>query len=80
MASPQIEAAAASQRTESDVRALRVIRPMHRLCPWCASEPPLAAGIAGKFIVGCENDDCFVQPQVSGGTMSEAWARWDSRI
>ena len=48
-------------------------------CPFCGSDPPLAAEIAGRFIVGCESDDCHVNPQVSGPNISEAWARWNKR-
>jgi len=49
------------------------------LCPFCGSDPPLAAQIAGKFIVGCESDDCAANPQVSGSTVSAAWERWNAR-
>jgi hypothetical protein len=48
-------------------------------CPFCGTEPPLAAQIAGRFIVGCESDDCHVNPQVSGQSLGEAWARWNKR-
>jgi len=48
-------------------------------CPFCGSDPPLAAAIGGRFIVGCESDDCHVNPQVSGSDLSEAWARWNKR-
>lgn len=48
-------------------------------CPFCGADPPLAAAIAGRFIVGCESDDCHVNPQVSGASLSEAWARWNRR-
>jgi hypothetical protein len=48
-------------------------------CPFCGSDPPLAAQLHGRFIVGCESDDCHVNPQVSGQSLSEAWARWNTR-
>ena len=48
-------------------------------CPFCGGDPPLAAEIAGRFIVGCESDDCHVNPQVSGRDLNEAWARWNRR-
>jgi hypothetical protein len=48
-------------------------------CPFCGTDPPLAAQIAGRFIVGCESDDCHVNPQVSGQSLGEAWARWNYR-
>jgi hypothetical protein len=48
-------------------------------CPFCGTDPPLAAQIAGKFIVGCESDDCAANPQVSGASTGEAWQRWNRR-
>jgi len=48
-------------------------------CPFCGADPPVAAGIAGRFIVGCESDACHVNPQVSGASLGEAWARWNRR-
>jgi hypothetical protein len=48
-------------------------------CPFCGSDPPLAAQLHGRFIVGCESDDCHVNPQVSGTSPGEAWARWNRR-
>lgn len=48
-------------------------------CPFCGSDPPLASQIAGRFIVGCESDDCHANPQVCGDSVSQAWAKWNSR-
>ena len=48
-------------------------------CPFCGADPPLAAQIAGRFIVGCENDDCAANPQVSADGLSQAWDRWNKR-
>ena len=48
-------------------------------CPFCGSDPPLATQLHGRFIVGCESDDCHVNPQVSGQSLGEAWARWNKR-
>ena len=48
-------------------------------CPFCGGDPPLAAQIAGRFIVGCDSDDCHANPQVSGQSVSEAWMKWNSR-
>ncbi len=48
-------------------------------CPFCGSEPPLATRRHGRFLVGCESDDCHVNPQVSGASLNEAWARWNRR-
>jgi hypothetical protein len=51
----------------------------HLACPFCGDDPPLAAQIAGRFVVGCENDDCAATPQVSGITLVQAWERWNRR-
>lgn len=48
-------------------------------CPFCGTDPPLAAHVAGRFIVACENDDCAATPQVAGDTLDDAWARWNRR-
>jgi hypothetical protein len=48
-------------------------------CPFCGADPPLAAKIAGRFVVGCENDDCAAYPQVSGPSLIAAWAKWNRR-
>jgi hypothetical protein len=48
-------------------------------CPFCGTDPPLAAQIAGKFVVGCESEGCAANPQVSGPTVRDAWERWNMR-
>ena len=48
-------------------------------CPFCGEPPPLAARIAGKFVVACENEDCAANPQVCAPSLAEAWARWNRR-
>lgn len=48
-------------------------------CPFCGADPPLAERRAGRFLVGCEAEDCPASPQVSGATAEEAWARWNRR-
>lgn len=48
-------------------------------CPFCGADPPLAARIAGRFIVGCENEDCAATPQVASDTLEDAWVRWNRR-
>jgi hypothetical protein len=48
-------------------------------CPFCGADPPLAARIAGRFVVACENEDCAAGPQVSAATLCDAWARWNRR-
>jgi len=52
----------------------------YKPCPFCGVEPALGARqINGVYIVGCESDDCHVNPQVSSKSLSEAWAIWDTR-
>ena len=48
-------------------------------CPFCGADPPLAAHVAGRFVVGCENDDCAANPQVSGPSIAQAWEKWNRR-
>lgn len=58
---------------------LRPTAPLPLNCPFCGTDPPLASQIAGRFIVGCDSDDCHVNPQVSGQSLGEAWAKWNRR-
>ena len=60
-------------------QAPRRSRPEYLPCPFCGGDPPLAAEIAGHFVVGCENDDCAANPQVSGISVALAWERWNRR-
>ena len=53
--------------------------PKHLPCPFCGDDPPLAAQIAGHFVVACENDDCAANPQVAGLSLAQAWERWNKR-
>ena len=64
-------------RTEAEYRAQKLQAPL--ACPFCGEDPGLARQVHNRFIVGCESDDCHVCPQVSGDTVSEAWARWNKR-
>ena len=48
-------------------------------CPFCGTDPPLAVRRAGRFLVGCEAEDCPAHPQVSAATLEEAWAGWNRR-
>ena len=48
-------------------------------CPFCGAAPPLAAKIAGRFIIACENEDCPASPQVAADTPGAAWTRWNTR-
>jgi len=59
--------------------APRRSRPEHLPCLFCGDDPPLAAEVAGRFVVGCENDDCAANPQVSGISLALAWERWNRR-
>ena len=60
-------------------RLKEVPKPRHKPCPWCASPPPLAAQVCGKFVVACESDDCPVEIQATGDTLEEVWERWNRR-
>jgi hypothetical protein len=48
-------------------------------CPFCGDAPPLAAQIAGTFVVGCESEDCPANPQVSAPSPAAAWEKWNRR-
>lgn len=48
-------------------------------CPFCGADPPLAVRRAGRFLVGCEAEDCPANPQVSAPTLEDAWAGWNRR-
>src|SRR6266404_9080532 len=48
-------------------------------CPFCGTDPPLAAQIAGRYVVGCESDGCAANPQVSAASVGAPWSRWNSR-
>jgi hypothetical protein len=50
-----------------------------RPCPFCGADPPLAVRRAGRFLVGCEAEDCPANPQVSAATPEDAWASWNRR-
>lgn len=79
MPSPRLLAAAASTRRPEDVLALRA-RAIPCTCPFCGWDPLCATkNKFGSFVVGCENEDCAVQPQVSDPDQSRAWAKWNAR-
>lgn len=87
--SPGLVEALNSTRTENDVRVIRMNmadvitlaarRARHRPCPWCGTEPPLAAKVCGRFVVACEAPDCSIEVQATGATLEEVWAIWDAR-
>lgn len=74
--------------TEAEGRAARSARlartPLP--CPFCGADVlPAAEHRWGKshewhyFALGCENEDCPVEPRVTGNTVAEAMARWNVR-
>jgi hypothetical protein len=73
----------ASLRTSASLLSLgRPFGKLHEIktCPWCGESPPLASmNRFGTYTVGCESDECAVNPQVTGKTLSEAWAAWNRR-
>jgi hypothetical protein len=68
-------------RTPADILAARGVSPTPACsCPFCGIDPPNATmNRYGYFVVGCDNDDCPIQPQVSRQSMSEAWRLWNGR-
>lgn len=82
MTSPAITQAAASTRTESDVRCARILTiAQHKNCPFCGSGPDLAQKRGDFWLVGCESDDCAISPQAGSRiSATDAWAKWDQRF
>ena len=58
---------------------LRPTAPLLLTCPFYDTDPPLAAQITDRFIVNYNNNNCHANPQVSGQSVAEAWAKWNSR-
>jgi len=54
-------------------------RPRYLPSPFCGTDPPLAARTAGRFVVGCESDDCAANPRVAAASLDDAWASWNRR-
>lgn len=52
-------------------------------CPFCGSDPGLArvqlVGSIVTYQVGCESDECWINPQLSAHSYADAWARWNER-
>lgn len=51
-------------------------------CPFCGEYPsiqPWHGGRNSKRMIACENDDCTVQPSVTGETKGQALASWNIR-
>jgi hypothetical protein len=65
-------------RTEEIHRRWRE-QPPHKGCPWCGDVPASADFCLGFYTLGCDNENCLVQPRVSGHTLKDAFARWDAR-
>jgi hypothetical protein len=79
MASPRLTAAAASTRRPEDVLGRRA-QSIPCRCPFCGWDPLCATkNKFGSFVVGCENENCAVQPQVSDPDQSRAWRLWNTR-
>jgi hypothetical protein len=56
-----------------------LVRHTNQTCPWCGTKPGLARLFRGRYLVGCENDTCSVNPQTGGDTLREAWDNWNRR-
>ena len=51
-------------------------------CPFCGEYPsiePWHGGRQTKRMISCDNDDCAVQPSVTGETRGQAIDSWNSR-
>ena len=51
-------------------------------CPFCGAPPeiePWHGGPRTKRRIGCANEQCPVEPAVTGDTEAEAAARWHQR-
>lgn len=56
-----------------------VKRPLPLCCPFCGADPGLARQSHGRFIVGCEGDECPACPEVSDTTLDGVWKKWNAR-
>jgi hypothetical protein len=51
-------------------------------CPFCGEQPtiqPWHGDGPGKRLVACVNEDCHIEPSVTGLSPAEARRRWNSR-
>lgn len=90
--SPGLIEALNSAETEAQARGrismLHVIqrgveRKEYLPCPWCASPPPLAAKVCGRFIIECESEECSNagrEIRCVSDTLDGAWKSWNARI
>lgn len=67
--------------TLAEVVKLLTGRMMH--CPFCGIVPtaePWHGGGPRKVYISCQNDDCKVQPGVTGETPEEVLENWNHRV
>ena len=53
-------------------------------CPFCGAAPGLAKvrvinSTTTIYQVGCEDEECVANPQVSDWSLDGAWRRWNTR-
>ena len=52
-------------------------------CPFCGKQPVIEKWHGRGPLtrrIGCDNDDCFVCPDVVGPTKRKALSRWNTRM
>lgn len=64
---------------QPDVRDFGLTLSIPKLCPFCGEVPGLARQVNGMHLVGCENDDCPVNPQAGDRDLTAAWRKWNRR-
>lgn len=88
MTSPAITQAAASTRTEQEVRDARSAAPSLEMpikvpainvCPRCNCHPAIDPSFHGKVCIYCDSDECVDwDVQAMGATLKEAAALWNA--
>ena len=59
-----------------------VTRLRMKSCPFCGKIPTIQkwhGGAPTKKMISCDNDECDVQPEVTGETSTQAIKRWNKR-